>query len=58
MEKAGEKDPVAPERGNMEEEEKTEEEKIDENQVEEQERPEKRGNFGVEAQLEEVKPAS
>ena len=58
VEKVGEKDPVDPERGNIAEEEKTEKEKIDENQVKEQERPEKRGNLGVEAQVEEVKPAS
>ena len=58
VEKAGEKDQVDPERGNMAEEEKTEKQKIDENQVEEKEKPEERGNLGVEAQLEEVKPAS
>ena len=58
VEKVEEKDPVDLGRGTIEEEEKTEEEKIDENQVEEQERPEKRGNLGVEAQLEEVQPAS
>ena len=51
VEKVEEKDPVDPE-------EKTEKQKIDENQVEEEEKPEEKDNLGVEAQMEEVKPAS